>query len=144
MATGLSKLPGRLARRREMVSRVALGKTNAEQELATYRPYAIPGASRDPRLPFRPGRSNVSGSRRPHWRFARTTIAYGPQFPILCFCNIRFLLAGDIAGARAPFWWHFCPDRHCDLTLNMAVIENATIAATYSERFRGPAAHVAR
>ena len=141
---GLSGLSGLLDPGQEMVNHFTLEITKALQKRPTYRPYVIPDLSKEPWRPFYPAHAKALEG----WRTLNSSHKKPPpldlSFQAWSFYNLRFLLAGDLAGAWAPFGGIAAQLSHLGLLLNMSVVENATIAMTYAKYFREQAAHLAR
>ena len=118
--------------------------TKARQKRPAYRPYVIPDLSKEPWRPFYPAHSKALDSWRTLNGLRKKPSPLGLSFQFWTFYNLRFLLAGDLAGCWAPFGGMSAQLTHLGLILNMAVLENATIAMTYAKQFRDQAAHLAR
>ena len=58
--------------------------------------------------------------------------------------NLRFINAGVLTGAWRTFGGIAAQMSHFGLILNMAVVENATIAMAYEKNFRLEASHLVR
>ena len=140
----LSKLPGLLAQGQEMVNHFALEMTKAKQKRPSYQPYATPGLSTEPWRPFYPAHAKAMDT----WKVPNGPRKKPSPNDLSCqawtFYNLRCLLAGNLEGAWAPYGGIAAQMAHIGLILNMAVVENATIAMAYAKQFRGQAAHLAR
>ena len=118
--------------------------TKARQKRPTYQPYATPDISQEPCRPFYPARTKAIETWKVLISSHKKPSPMDLSFQAWSFYNLRFLLAGGLAGAWAPFGGLSAQLAQLGLIFNMAAIENSTIAMTYSEHFRGQAAHLAR
>lgn len=141
---GPSKLPALLDPDQEMVNFFTVEITKARQKRPTYLPYVIPDLSQDPWRPFYPDHTKAIGTWKVPNGSRKKTAPMDLSFQAWAFYNLRFLLVGDLAGAWTPFGGISAQSTHLGMILNMAIVENATIAMTYSRKFREQAAHLAR
>ena len=141
---GLSKLSGLLAPGQEMVNHFTREMAKAEKKRPSFQPYVTPGLAQEPWRPFYPAHAKALGN----WKVLNSSHKKPSQmdlsFQAWAFYNLRFLRAGELAGAWAPFGGISAQLTHIGLILNMAVIENATIDMTYADHFREQASHLAR
>ena len=140
----LSHLTGFLAPDQEMVNFFTVELTKAKQKRPAYKPYVVPDLSKEPWRPFYPAHAKALETWRALNNSHKKPSPLDLSFQTWVFYNLRFLLAGDLTGAWTPFGGMSAQLSHLGLLLNMSVIENATIAMTYSKLFREQAAHLAR
>ena len=127
-----------------MVNFFTMEIAKAKQKRSAYHPYVIPALSKDPWRPFYPAHAKALES----WMTLNTSrkkpSPSGLNFQAFIFYNLRFLLAGDLAGFWAPFGDIAAQFAHLGLIFNMAVVENGAIATTYAKQFTEKASHLAR
>ena len=140
----LSCLSGLLAPGREMVNFPTLEMPKTKQKRPAYHPYVIPDLSKEPWRPFYPAHTKAMESWRPLNGSRKKPSPMDLSFQSFVFYNLRFSLSGDLAGCWAPFGGISAQMTHFGLILNMAVVENATIAMTYDKQFMEQASHLAR
>ena len=118
--------------------------TKAKKKRPAYHPHGTPGLSKEPWRPFYPDHTKAPECRRPLNASRKKPSPLGLRSQAFIFYNLRFLLAGDLAGCWAPVGGIAVQMAHIGLILNMAIVENAATAMTYAEQFREKASHLAR
>ena len=104
----------------------------------------IPGLSKEPRRPFYPAHAKALETWRALNRSRKKLPPLDRIFQTWVFYNLRFRLAGGMAGAWSPFGGIAEQLTRHGLLPNMSAVENATIATTYAKLFREQAAQLAR
>ena len=105
----LSSLSGLLAPDQEMVNFFTLEMTKAKQKRPAYHPYVTPDLSKEPWRPFYPAHGKAMESWRALNNSHKKPSPLDLNFQSWIFYNLRFLLAGDLAGCWTPLWRHGRP-----------------------------------
>ena len=135
-APSLACLAGILAPDQDMVNHFTIELTRGMNEVPTYTPFVTGDLSADPWIPGDPLYTRA----RDQWKkmqTARKRPSHQPMsFQLFALTYLRFVLAGDLAGAWTPFGGLAAQLTHLGTLLSIAATENARAAMTYDKSIR--------
>ena len=132
----LSSLTGVLVPDQEMVNHFTIELTRGENETPTYTPFVTGDLAADPWIPSDP----LFKRAHDQWKKMQTTHKRPSDqpmsFQLFVLTYLRFVLAGDLAGAWDKFGGLAAQLTHLGTLLSIAATESALTAMTYDKTIR--------
>ena len=140
----MNNLTGMLAPDQEMTNFFSSEFAKAKLKRPPYIPFVIPDLKEQPWRPFYPAHTRAFENWQKLNSSHKKPTPMDTSFQAWTLYNMRFIISGELTGAWRTFGGISAQWSHFGLILNMAVVENATIAMAYEKNFRLEAAHLAR